>query len=697
MDEHDRDELLELFAPQPGASLPPDVMAELQSMLRLHSISPQELFYKWESYSIKMGGETQLDIKTARAFKTDLLDSLVRENRSKTHGRSTDKRGGVASTPRGMVKTGGDVYGMLDNLVPSTPSLRGTIASDGGSLKRKAGFDTPGVTKSNNPEAASSPLQPPNTNTISSSQLDKEHATSTSFASRPNAGQVIETLNPHLAIPDPPLAPSAEPRIKLTANTDLKKFSYRPMAMHLSEASEVLDDRIDEFTGIVQEHYQLPDSAFGSAANQSTNEIIAVGRIASDSLDGRLNAASLVLETSRRVGAGLRVPLRVEDIPTFEFFPGQIVALRGVNASGEYFSVTEILEIPLLPVPASTPGMLETHLQRVQGGPDAMDTDDDNTIRPLTVFVAAGPYTPDDNLDFEALHELCHEAATSSIDVLLLIGPFLDIEHPLLASGDFDLPSDVDPDSASMTTVFRHLISTPLRRLTELNPSITILMIPSVRDVISKHVSWPQEPLSRKELGLPKQAKLISNPVTVSLNEITVGCLAQDILAELRQSETFGSKPKTTNMLARLSRHLILQRHFFPLFPPAERRRLNFSNTTATKKADGTMEDQGEMDAHGMGAMLDPSYLKLGEWLNVRPDVLVTPSILPSFAKVVESVLVINPGMLSKRRAPGTYARLTLHPLKMDHDTSKKDEEEEDEEMLPHKVFERARVDIVRI
>ncbi len=112
MDDHDRDELLELFASQPGASLPAEVMAELQSMLRLHSVSPQELFYKWESYSIKMGGETQLDVKTTRAFKTDLLDSLVRENRSKTHGRNTEKRAGIASTPRGIVKNGGDVYGM---------------------------------------------------------------------------------------------------------------------------------------------------------------------------------------------------------------------------------------------------------------------------------------------------------------------------------------------------------------------------------------------------------------------------------------------------------------------------------------------------------------------------------------------------------------------------------------------------------
>jgi len=89
--------------------------------------------------------------------------------------------------------------------------------------------------------------------------------------------------------------------------------------------------------------------------------------------------------------------------------------------------------------------------------------------------------------------------------------------------------------------------------------------------------------------------------------------------------------------------------------------------------------------------MLDLSYLKLGEMLNVRPDMLIVPSALPPFAKVVESVLVINPGYMSKRRAAGTYARLTVHPRILT------DEEKTSGKMQAHKLFERARVDIVKI
>lgn len=90
----------------------PDIMGELQSMLRLHSISPQELFYKWESYSLKMGAEdTMLDLSTARAFKTDLQEGLERESRTRSHLRTGEKRSGVSATPRN-IGTDGDMFGM---------------------------------------------------------------------------------------------------------------------------------------------------------------------------------------------------------------------------------------------------------------------------------------------------------------------------------------------------------------------------------------------------------------------------------------------------------------------------------------------------------------------------------------------------------------------------------------------------------
>ena len=388
------------------------------------------------------------------------------------------------------------------------------------------------------------------------------------------------------------------------------------MAMHLSEASEVLDDRIDEFQSLIQAHHNLEDSAFGSAANQATSEIIAVGRITSDALEGRLNASSLMLETSRRTGAGLRVPLKVESV-SHEFFPGQIVAVRGINASGGYFSVNEVLEMPLLPPAASLPSTIDALNERL----GVEEEDSENAAHALNVIVSSGPFTADDNLAFEPLQALCAKAAESYADVLIMIGPILDLEHPLLASGDFDLPDDasIEPDKATLNDVFRILVGTPIRHLASQVPNITIILIPSVRDAVNKHVSWPQEPFDKKVLGLPKQAKVVTNPVTVSLNEIVVGISAHDVLWDLRREEVKVGKTKEGDLMARLPRHVIHQRHFFPLFPPCDR---------------STLSKTGTEDGLATGVPMDVSYLKLGEWLNVRPDMLITPSALSPFAKV---------------------------------------------------------------
>jgi DNA polymerase alpha subunit B len=389
--------------------------------------------------------------------------------------------------------------------------------------------------------------------------------------------------------------------------------------MKLSEASEILDDRIDDFVDLVKKHHSLEDSAFGNPASQGTSEIVAVGRIASDSLEGKLNAASLVLETSRRIGNGLRVPLNLSKLTGYHFFPGQIVALRGINSSGREFTVHQLLDIPLLPCAASAPDALSAHLERLRGGPDAMASDSEPM--PLNILFASGPYTADDNLDFEPLHEICKEAADTCVDALVLIGPFIDTEHPLIASGDFDLPEDVryDPDQATMNTVFKHLISPPLHRLVAANPHITILLVPSTRDAVDKHVSWPQEGFPRRELGLPKTALVLGNPMAFSMNEMVLGVSSQDILWELRHEELVGGKPADQALLSRASRYLIEQRHYFPLYPPTDRQKLPKTGT-----AEGVPP----------GAMLDVSYLKLGEMVNVRPDVLVVPSLLPPFAKV---------------------------------------------------------------
>lgn len=605
-------QIRELFASS-NANISQDVLHELLSITRLLSLDPQELFYKWESYVLKMGIEnTRLEYKTAKDFKKDLQDALERESRAK--GQHAAPRKSMAATPRAGAG-GGDMFDMLGGVMSDTPRSVN-------SAKRKGGeFQTP-TSKAAKNGIQSSPTP----------MANRDGHASTNFADRPNAGHVIETLNAHIPPAKAPEEPATESRVKLKANTELAKFAYKPMAMQLSSASEILDDRIDSFTELVQEHHSLPDSAFGNPAAQSSSEIVAVGRIACDSPDGKLNAASVVLETSRRMGAGMRVPLKFQNGVGYDLFPGKIVALRGTNVSGEYFAVSETLPLPLLPPAASTPTELDIHNERL--------TDATGEARPLSYIIAGGPYTPETDLSFSALHSLLSTATTQRPDVLILTGPFLDLEHPLLASGDLEahLPPDtkINPDTATLTDVFRALVAAPLQRLAQTHPTITIILVPSLRDVISKHVSFPQDRFPRAPFGLPKQCQIVTNPITLSINEVVFGISSQDILSELRRENVYapGKSGASFNddMLARLSAHLIDQRHYFPAFPAQGR-----NSIPKVAPIPGEIPAPGQEERQPIGASLDISYLKLAEWLTVRPDVLVLPSTLTPFAKVRNS------------------------------------------------------------
>lgn len=553
----------------------------------------------------------------------------------------------------------------LDGLVGNTPTPRA-------GPKRR-------MDHTNNTPTAKVARIGPQTTPHTTTPTRNDSVQAVSFAGRPNAGQTMESLNADLQFDETDLSRIySEPRVKLRANTDMTKFPYRHMFMKLTDASLILDKRIDEFVKLLQKHHDIPISAFGNPAARSTSEIVAVGRIASD-LESGINSASLVLETSRKTGAGLRIPLVIEH-NNYDLYPGKIVGLRGMNSSGESFRVSEILTIPLLALPATKIDEVDLCNTRLSGGNSDIS---DSTIAPLNVIIGSGPYTTETDLSYITLETLLTRASDTKADVLILNGPFLDVDHPLVASGDVGLPETypAQPDCVTLTDVFKALIAAPITAFAARSPNTTIIMIPSVRDVIMKHTSWPQDKFSRRELGLPKQAVCVTNPVTISINEIVVGISSQDILYEMQQQlVSQGNKGIGTDLLARLTSDIIHQRHFFPVYPPLDPGKL--------PKAAILSDELGGRNA--TGANLDVAFLELGEWLHVRPDLLILPSVLTPFAKVVHSVVAINPGTLSKRKGPGTFVEMKIQPRKLT-------EEERGRELVSHELYNRARVDVIRI
>ncbi|KAF8544814.1 DNA polymerase alpha subunit B N-terminal-domain-containing protein [Trichophaea hybrida] len=634
-------ELIERFGTQP-----PDVMAELQLMLRIYDIDAQELFFKWESYSMKMGpDDVKLTYDTVLAFKKDVQEQLEKELRGKAKMQQTPA---VQRTVRPQA-AGADPFALLDGMLPTTPAR-------GSAVKRKnVAYETPrGKTSrkldipSSPAPALSSPMQTPH-KPFSSGPPEA----ATPFNQRNAAGETIEVLNSHIHKPTLPLKDvSYDSRVKLLLRMEHKNFAYRPMYQKLMEASEVQDERIDEFATAIQEHYSLDDAVFGDPSIASPSEIVAVGRIVSDSLEGKFNPSSILLESSRMTGAGARTPLKLDKISSFAFFPGQIVAVKGVNSSGAYFQVHEVMDPPKLPSAATSTAELAAIAERLADGP-------------MSIFMASGPYTTQDNFNFEALDELCTKAVEQQPDVVIFTGPFIDSEHPLVKAGEFDLEDTNMMNDGTIEDLFCEKISRKIQRI----KNSMVIMIPSLRDAVSNHCSFPQEQLKRKHLGLPSNVKCLPNPIMFSINELVFAITTNDILFHM-QREEITRKPTTTNPPARLSSHLLTQRSFYPLFPPPPRENLPPGLNT-------------------VGAALDVPHFRLADLVGVTPDVLVVPSLLGTFAKIEEGVVVVNPGSASKPRGAGTWVEIVVKAPEIKDGIT--------EDQVRHDVWERVRVEVRRI
>ncbi|PUU74764.1 DNA polymerase alpha subunit B N-terminal-domain-containing protein [Tuber borchii] len=240
--------------------LAPGVLSQLVSKLKICGIPAKELFLKLES-CIKMGLD---DIK----LNLDIVHM---------HGANTLRA--VAWRPR--VKNTGDHEGLF-----VSPCLRYRLGGAGGGVPNgslKAPFEMPSskagkLLDTNCPGTAigSSPVGAPH-------KLGGPRALSILFAQRKmRAAWWKYSMSISLSLPSRflnhwQMQDLRDSRIKLVLGVELKKFSCRPMYQKLSDASEVIDNRVDKFRDMVQELHELANEQFGNPSTASPSEIIAVG------------------------------------------------------------------------------------------------------------------------------------------------------------------------------------------------------------------------------------------------------------------------------------------------------------------------------------------------------------------------------------------------------------------------------------
>ena len=304
-----------------------------------------------------------------------------------------------------------------------------------------------------------------------------------------------------------------------------------------------------------------------------------VGRVVCDAEGGRLNEASVLLEGSAQHSSGARVRLDLRHLPHFSLFPGQAVVVRGVNPSGFCFVADTLVSGSPGPRPPTQP-----------------------QPRSLSLVVAAGPFSCSGDSAYEPLAELLAYCAREQPDVLLLQGPFVDAEHPLVAGGQ-------------LLVSFDELFDVRVRDALEAfaasqGGSRTALVLqPSVRDAHHLPV-FPTPPFKAERFSEIAAGQLLCapNPAVVQLagGALSLGACATDVLKALSGSEA-ARAGAGEDRLGRLAGHLAGQACFYPLAPPPL----------------GT-----NLDASRAAQLAMP----------FAPNLLVLPSDLAPFAKVLPAV-----------------------------------------------------------
>lgn len=503
--------------------------------------------------------------------------------------------------------------------------------------------------------------------------------------------RIGEAYNQHLpstwdASYVPPTASASVPRVSLAVSTDLKQWNYRYMFEKKGERSMELDTRLSVMGDEIRHAFGLT-AEWDDPSIPNQESIYTVGRICARVDPGtrneeqkehvRLTPANLMLETSRMVGNGQRISLVIDPQCTVRYawasqaesissvtglFPGMILGVKGRNGSGQRFVAEELLIPPPLPHPAT----LQSELMTNQYGESRL------AGTPLRVMMAGGPFTPTSDLEYGPWHAFMTHVELARPDVLLLLGPFVSVQHPIIATGNLDtLPTDL----------FKHHISRRITRLIERSPSTVVILVPSTDDMIHTHYAYPQPFLDKSDptLGLPKRVRCLPNPSVFYVNELAIGVSTADTLGDLRREELVqrvqsGSQgtPQSKGVndpIVRLARHVLGQRHFYPLFPPSPVSRVP----------------------------LDLSHSRLCAFDTSTPDLILLPSTSTKpCIRIVDSSVVVNPGSLVSSDESGThpsaYVQMQVDPMPRERLQATIDDADP---LLTHELYRRARIDLV--
>lgn len=309
---------------------------------------------------------------------------------------------------------------------------------------------------------------------------------------------------------------------------------------------------------------------------------------------------------------GERIKLEFRDVETNEYslFPGQTVKCVGANPSGHCFVVKEIDCFPSHRVTKST------KIKRQE----------------TNMLIFSGPYTANDDLMYEPLDDVLHEAANKTNNVIILMGPFVsdeNIKHALA-------------NNITYKQAFEEIVMKKIEAFAKQCLNKRVVLVPSVKDVFHRYCAFPQPPFPNQTYSSKcKNVHFVANPAAFEVNGVRVAVSTCDILKHLSGFERGGKGKNTekqqTDRMTRLCSHLVGQKSVYPLFPPHPD--ANFESH------DATVPLRVGMDERVPDLIVLSSDLAAGGWKNALSG---------------NKTMFVNPGKVCRGVNAGTFCKVSF-------------------------------------
>jgi DNA polymerase alpha subunit B len=276
---------------------------------------------------------------------------------------------------------------------------------------------------------------------------------------------------------------------------------------------------------------------------------------AEDEKDHKLpiSASSVLLEGCTGRAQGKSIKIFLNECSEYLLYPGQVVGVLGHM---------------------STAGL---HAQQIVSGVSVPDFSIDSILvsSELHVTVACGPFSPEKGLIFDSISDLEVRIREKAPDKLILMGPFLDINHPEIASG---ILFDSFQRPASLEDIYKEEIIPKLARLARAceNARTELIIVPSTSEARIDY-PLPQPPIDTLKSPLwqtlkkevPNTVKFVSNPATLQIGNFKMLLTSADALTSINTNVLFKQteKPDALGRVDACLEAMLKARTLFPVMP----------------------------------------------------------------------------------------------------------------------------------